>query len=85
MGLNTDKLVFKKNFREAGTILMQSKIGTAKMYPVSKENLILLIKRGHHTDKLGTFFTAESIAEANKKGSVKPTKNESKNSGEAQK
>lgn len=85
MGLNTDKLVLKKQFREAGTIMMQSKIGTAKMYPVSKENLIELVKKGHHLDKLGTFFEADSIKAAQKAAPKSESKDESKNSGKAQK
>lgn len=70
--LNTSKLKFKKSWLEAGEIQVRAKNG--KLYPQSRENLILSIERGFNLDKVDNFFTAESIALAIKKTSKDESK-----------
>lgn len=63
MGLDTDKLIFFDKYEEAAHILIQSKTGSAKMYPTTRENLLELAKRGK-IENLKTYFTPESIEQA---------------------
>ena len=83
MTINTDKLVFKANFRQAKVILIQSKIG-AKMYPTTRDNIIELVKKGH-CENLKKYFTPESIADATKVTKAKVQKNEKQDGSDNQK
>lgn len=68
--IDASKLIFKKEFEEAGQINVFVP-NMRKLYPISRENLILSISNGHHTDKLKTFFTKESILAAKEEPKTK--------------
>jgi len=74
--LDIEKLEFKRTVLEGGRI--EIKIDSLqKLFPITKEQILIGISMGYHLDKLNAFFTPESILAAKQ-----PKKNKKENNNE---